>query len=102
MSGLLINLKHGLSSSGAISLGGGSTLLEEADPALVPETGNQSGPFIPLSLPGLCCPIPGPSWQELLWATRGREGVSDYPLHFPFSPKGQEVRASFQPLCRRL
>ena len=49
MSGLLINLKHGLSSSGAISLGGGSTLLEEADPALVPETGNQSGPFIPLS-----------------------------------------------------
>lgn len=43
MFGLLINLKHGLSSSGAISLGGGSALLEEADLALVPETGNQRG-----------------------------------------------------------
>ena len=51
---------------------------------------------------GCVAPSPGPSWQELLWATGGREDVSDFPLHFPFSPKAQEVRASFQALCRRL
>ena len=69
-----INLKHGLSSSGAISLGGGSALLEEADPALVPGTGNQSGPFIHLSPPGLCCPIPRPFLARAFVGHRRKRG----------------------------